>query len=169
MQGLESFYDEYVEKVYKYFYIYCLNRHVAEDLTSHTFISFIDKVSENNVADRKKYLYAIMRNVWADHLRSKYKEAVESLESIEDFELHAVRTVEEFESKDTKERLRVYLERLPEKQRQIAEMRFLRDMSPNEIAAEIGKDKKYVKTTQYRAVKNLRAMVEQPELGGMLS
>ena len=86
MEDLESFYDIYVDKVYKYFYINCFNRNIAEDLTSQTFVAFIDKSKDLKIDDNKKYLYAIMRNTWMNHLRTKYKESLESIESINDFE-----------------------------------------------------------------------------------
>ena len=169
MQDLEQIYDEYVDKVYKYFYIQCLDRHSAEDLTSHTFISFIEKLKVKKVDDNKKYLYAIMRNVWMDHLRTKYKQAVESIESIEDFEQHAEQAITVFESRDLKERAFYFINRLPEKQAQVARMRLIEGYNLREIAKELGKSMSYVKTTQNRALKSLRLMLEQPELGGIVS
>ncbi len=88
MFNAEQFYDEYVGKVYKYFYVHCLDRHSAEDLTSQTFVYFLDKIEEGNIDDHKKYLYAIMRNVWADFLRLRYKQAFESLDNMEDIDTH---------------------------------------------------------------------------------
>lgn len=169
MQDLEQIYDEYVDKVYKYFYIQCLDRHTAEDLTSHTFISFMEKLKENKVTDNKKYLYAIMRNVWMDHLRLKYKQAVDSIDSIEDFEQHAEQAISVFESKDLKERASYFIGKLPEKQAQVARMRLIEGYSLKEIATKLGKNMAYVKTTQNRALKSLRLMLEQPELGGIVS
>ena len=89
MIELENFYESHVDKVYKYFYIQVLNRQIAEDLTSQTFLKFVAKVQDTTIKQYKKYLYGIMRNVFADYLREKYKNLnVEYLEDIHDFELY---------------------------------------------------------------------------------
>ena len=168
MQDLESFYDVYVDKVYKYFYINCLNRHVTEDLTSQTFIAYIEKQHKIGEQKQKQYLYAIMRNVWADYLRQKYKESIASLEEIEDFESYADQVVSRYEAKSLQERAAEFIQRLPEKQRQVAHLRFIDKLSPSEIAAELNTSTLYVKTTQHRALKALRTMIERAEIGGAL-
>lgn len=167
MQDLEAFYDQYIDKVYKYFYINCLNRHIAEDLTSHTFVAFIEQMQQGRVDDHKKYLYAIMRNVWANHLRKKYQEVVESIEAIEDFEAHTEKAVYHFEAASLHQRASVYIDQLPEKQRRVAHMRMIEGMTIRQIAKEIGKNTAYVKTTQGRAIKSLKNLLEHPEQGGI--
>ena len=167
MEDLEIFYEEYADKVYKYFYVQCLDQHIAEDLTSQTFVEFIAKIQEDlSIKDNKKYLYGIMRNTWANYLRAKYRDLVDSVESIEDFEQHAEESVESFESKTMKERALTFITKLPHAQRQIAYMRLIEEKGLGEIAGEIGKNIFYVKTTQSRAIKSLRAMLEHPEMKG---
>lgn len=168
MEDLENFYDKYVDKVYKYFYINCFERSIAEDLTSQTFVAFIDKSKDLKIDDSKKYLYAIMRNTWMNYLRTKYKESLESLESISDFEVYAETQVQDYESKSIKDRAYMFIKQLPEKQGQVAKMRLIDEMTIREIAKKLGKNTGYVKTTQGRAIKNLKKMLESPELGGGL-
>lgn len=167
MSDVEGIYDAYVDKVYKYFYINCLNRHVAEDLTSQTFVAFVEKAGSRTIKDYKTYLYAIMRNTWAEHLRKKYKEAVDALESIEDFEAYSEQTISAYEDADIKGRAARFIEMLPESQRQIARMRLLEEKSLKEIAQELNKSMSYVKTTQNRAIKSLKRILKQPETGGL--
>ncbi len=169
MQELEAFYDEHVDKVYKYFYINCLNRHIAEDLTSQTFVKFIDKVKSQEIDDDKKYLYGVMRNVWMDYLRAKYNEKLVSIDQIEDFEAHAEQVVSSFQSKDMKQRAKQFIHKLPPKQRQVIHMRLIEEKTLKDIASELGKNMSYVKTTQQRAIKRLKVMLENPEFeGGLL-
>lgn len=168
MEDLEKFYDSYVDKVYKYFYINCFERSIAEDLTSQTFVAFIDKSKDLKIDDNKKYLYAIMRNMWMNYLRIKYKESLESIESIGDFEIFAETTIKDYESKSIKDRALGFIKCLPEKQCQVAKMRLIDEMTIREIAKKLGKNTGYVKTTQGRAIRNLKKMLEGPELGGSL-
>jgi RNA polymerase sigma-70 factor (ECF subfamily) len=167
MKELELFYDEHIDKVYKYFYIQCLNRHLAEDLSSETFVAFIAKAKNGSIDNQTKYLYAIMRNVWTNYLRKKYKESVDSYESIEDFEDHAIQIIENFEAQSLSQRAGKYIDRLPDKQRKVAELRLVQGLGIREIAKELGRTISYVKTTQNRALKELKLMLEEPEFGGV--
>ncbi|MCA9345929.1 sigma-70 family RNA polymerase sigma factor [Candidatus Saccharibacteria bacterium] len=167
MIELENFYESHVDKVYKYFYIQVLNRQIAEDLTSQTFLKFIAKVQGTTIKQYKKYLYGIMRNVFADYLREKYKNLnVEYLEDIHDFEVYIDNSISDYEAKNSSQRLNAYIENLPKKQREVALMRFIEQKSLKETADQLGKNIVYVKTTQYRATKSLMKLIKQPYLGG---
>lgn len=166
MVDLEAFYDEYVDKVYKYFYINCLDRHTSEDLTSKTFIGFMEKIDSQPVVDPKKYLYGIMRHVWTDFLRQKYKEKLIQVESIEDFAAHSDEQVSEFESVSVKKRALKYIEKLPAKQKQVAHLRLIEKMSVKETARQLGHTAAYVKTTQNRAIKRLKVLLAAPYMEG---
>ncbi|HMT18911.1 MAG TPA: sigma-70 family RNA polymerase sigma factor [Candidatus Saccharibacteria bacterium] len=157
--NLEQFYGEHVDKIYKYFYIQSLDKHIAEDLTSQTFIAFMER-NALDLQDNKKYLYGIMRHVWSDYLRQRYKQSLQSIEDIDDFEAHADAQVHEYEDTSFVERAQRYIDRLPEKQRIIARLRFIEERSVKEVASMVGKSSLYVKTTQHRATRNLKSMLE---------
>ena len=70
---LPKFYDEHVDKVYKFFYIKSLDKHIAEDLTHDTFVAFMDKQDKFSAVSAKQYLYGIMRNTWINFLKMKYQ------------------------------------------------------------------------------------------------
>jgi RNA polymerase sigma-70 factor (ECF subfamily) len=161
--NLEELYDEQVAKVYKFFYIQCLNQPVAEDLTSQTFMILIDKASALHIDEPKKYLYGIMRKVWLEYLREKYKTLASDIEAIDDFEQHIEEEIETFGT-DVSARLRKYVDRLPESQRTVVQLRHYEDMSPKEVAIELGKDMNYVNVTYKRAMKSLRKLIESPHL-----
>ncbi|MBC7943147.1 sigma-70 family RNA polymerase sigma factor [Candidatus Saccharibacteria bacterium] len=169
MVDLEEFYDEYVSKIYKFFYINCLDRHTSEDLTSKTFISFMEKADSRPIDDPKKYLYGIMRHVWMDFLRLKYKEKLIQIESIDDFAVYSEEQVHEFESASIKKRALQYIERLPAKQRLVAQLRLIEELSIKETAEQLGHTTSYIKTTQNRAIKSLKALLETPYMKGGLS
>ncbi|MCA9347057.1 sigma-70 family RNA polymerase sigma factor [Candidatus Saccharibacteria bacterium] len=160
--SLEELYDSQFDKVYKFFYIQCLNRHVAEDLTSSTFTILVDKYYALHIDDPKKYLYGIMRKVWLEYLREKYQNQADSIEQIEDFESFATETVEEYDKASVAERLRKYVEKLPEAQRKVVVLRHYHDKAPRQVAEELEKDMNYVKVTYRRAIKTLREIIKDP-------
>lgn len=161
------FYDEHVDKVYKFFYIKCLDRTTAEDLTSDTFMAFIEQASLHHVTDEKKYLYGIMRNTWLHFLRDKYQQALTDVENIEDFASHVDDSVASYDVADSvQNRLYPYIERLPARQREVLILRIIDNKSVKEIALELGKDRNYVKTTYRRAIVSLRGMLSHPYMEG---
>jgi RNA polymerase sigma factor (sigma-70 family) len=104
-----------------------------------------------------------MRNTWVNFLKMKYQKVTEAIEEIEDFESYALEAVNEFEGYESSHaRLRKFVDRLPEKQRAVLEMRVYGDMSVGQTASELGKDKNYVKTTYQRALISLRNMLAAP-------
>ncbi len=162
---IEEIYDGYVEKVYKFFYIKCLDRDIAEDLTSATFMSYLERVegSAAVIDDKVKYLYGIMRNTWLTYLRDKYRKHELVLESMDDFEGYASQEIEEFEDVSVKERAARVIALLPEKQREIVSLRLLEELSIKEISNHFGKDVNYVKTTYKRGFRRLKQLVESQE------
>lgn len=161
---LEEVYDAYLNTVYKFFYIHCFDRAVAEDLTAQTFLAFAEHYSKpgTTIRDAKKFLYGIMRNVWLMHLRDKYRRAETSMEEIEDIERYVEKTVVDYSGASIRERAVPYIERLPEQQQKIVYMRLINERSIKDIADDIGKDSNYVKTTYKRGVKNLRRLLAVP-------
>lgn len=168
MSELEKLYDQQVGKVYKFFYTQSLNRQTSEDLTSQTFIAFIEKFQSQTIDQPKKYLYGIMRLVWIKFLRQKYQANLVDIENIADFEDFSNTTIAEFEGKSIKERAMQYIEKLPLKQQRVAKMRLIEEKSVKQVAVELQKSRFYVKTTQNRALKSLRKMLNSPYLEGVV-
>lgn len=160
---LEAFYDEYVDKVYKFFYIKSLNKALAEDLTSQTFIAYMEKASSIEINQHKQYLYGIMRTVWITFLQKKYAESISYFEDIDNFEDFAEQEITTYESKESiNERLLVFIKKLPKKQQSVVSMRLIDGLSNGEIAEALGKNKGYVKTTYQRGLKRLREYLQHP-------
>ncbi|HJQ09017.1 MAG TPA: sigma-70 family RNA polymerase sigma factor [Candidatus Saccharimonadales bacterium] len=159
---VEDVYDLHADKVYKFFYIKCLDKAVAEDLTSQTFMALVERMQGKGpvIADHKKFLYGTMRNIWLMHLRKKYQQNEQSIASIEDFESYIDAEVEEYESLTIKQRAEVFINQLPERQKEVVSLRLLEDQSIKDIAALLQKDRNYVKTTYKRGLKRLKGLVE---------
>lgn len=159
---LEEFYDEHVERVYKFFYFKSLNKQVAEDLTQETWIRYIEK--QRTIDDTKKYLYGVMRNCWLEFLREKYSSLTSDIEQQEDFEQYVEMENRANVSDDLPARVQQYIDLLPDKQRQVFELRFVQGLNIKEAAYELGKDKNYVKITYKRALGTLRSIIKEPYL-----
>lgn len=157
-ETIDTLFHRYLRKIYKYFYYRTLVRELAEDLTSSTFLKFVETANKSNISDSKAYLFGIASHVWNDYLRRKYTQlelplndavVAEEIDDESRYELHK-----------REAHLHALIEQLPEKQRDILRLRLVEKKSLGEICAELGKDMNYVKTTQKRAIKKLKALLE---------
>jgi RNA polymerase sigma-70 factor (ECF subfamily) len=161
-----SFYNENLEKIYKFFYFKTLSKEVAEDLTQDTFISFVKIVKDqNNIENLVAFLYGIAKNIFLRYLKDKYKSGIPFSEFERDFENYAEEYVENIKNKKTlEERASEFIKYLPPKQKIVVQLRFIEKLSLKEIADKLNKDMNYVKTTQKRGIANLRRYVELGDL-----
>lgn len=162
MQDIETVYIENVDAIYKFFYIKCLNKSMAEDMTSQTFMAYLEAPAKDSIENQRKYLYGIMRNIWINFLREKYTRHVVNYEQIEDFEHYILEANEAFDATPMKDNATTLISQLPDRQREIAHKRLIEEMTLDEIALALNKTKRYVRTTQNRAIKNLKKMLNEP-------
>lgn len=159
---LPQFYEDHVDKVYKFFYIKNFNKQIAEDLTSQTFIEFMQQMKIQSIDQPTKYLYGIMRYVWIGFLREKYQQEIVAIEGIEDFEDYSTKEVQHYESATSYQRALDLLKDLPTKQQEVLRIRIVENRSVKETAAIMGKDSNYVKTMHHRALVTLRSRLQNP-------
>jgi RNA polymerase sigma-70 factor (ECF subfamily) len=161
--AVSDLYDLHMEKIYRFFYYKVLSKEVAEDLTSETFLTFVNSIKKGkNISNPKNFLFGIAKFIFLKYLKKKYQaneiplsfESIDFVQYIEDFiqEIDRTPTIEERAIK--------YIHLLPEKQRDVIYMRLIQKMNLSEIAQKLGKDMNYVKKTQQRGLRNLRNLIE---------
>lgn len=158
---IETVYDSHVDKVYKFFYIKCLDRDIAEDLTSQTFMLLCEQmqIEGRQIDNYTKFLYGIMRNVWLMHLRRKYQRPELAIEGIDDFEDYVDTAIEDYAGLTVKQRAEIIINQLPEKQREVVTRRLLHEQPIADVARDLGHDRNYVKTTYKRGLKRMKQLI----------
>ncbi len=157
---VEDAYGRHMEHIYAFFAAKLLDRKVAEDLTSETFLTFVKQIKQNeNIENIRAYLYGIARNVFMQHLRRKYAMPSVRYIEIDDFATYVETQSADVRSKSLEERITPLIKLLPEKQRIVIHLRLHDKLTLPEIASKLGRDMNYVKTTQKRAIKKLRELV----------
>jgi RNA polymerase sigma-70 factor (ECF subfamily) len=143
-------YDRYVDRVYAYVSRRAGSRAVAEDITSAVFEQALANLPrfEWRGAPFAAWLFRIAANALADHWRGEGRASHEPPPEVPD----------EREHQDLERRLTVFqlVDRLPEAQRQVIEMRFVEGRGIREIAAALDRTEGAVKQLQLRALENLR-------------
>jgi len=159
-----DFYEQMSPEVLCFFVTRTENPQRAIDLTHETFIKAFEHRREFRGASDEQaaaWLWRIARNELAQHWRSRSAElaAVERLGlehvSLSDGE---VLEGEQFIAADElREQIRRALEVLPEDQREVVRLRFLDDLSYEEIAQKLGVSNDAVRTRTSRALRALRS------------
>ncbi|MBN1374244.1 sigma-70 family RNA polymerase sigma factor [Candidatus Dojkabacteria bacterium] len=157
---LETLYNENIVKIYRFFYSRTLSQAVSEELTSQTFLAFAENSrSKTTIENPVGYLYGIAKHIFISYLKQKGHEIPLEIERLEIYE-EIEQTTYRIESNGyTQSQIETFIDRLPEKQRQIAKLRLLQKLKTKEICEKICKDNNYVKTTMKRAIKSLRLMI----------
>lgn len=143
-------YDRNVDRVYAYVSRRTGNRAVAEDITSAVFeqaLANLPKFEWRGVPF-VAWLFRMASNALADHWKREGRDSHELPAEIPD----------EREHQDLERRVSLFqlVDRLPDAQRQVIQMRFVEDRSIREVAAALERSEGAVKQLQLRALENLR-------------
>lgn len=131
-------YDNNFKTIYRFFYYKVLDQTIAEDLTSKTFLTFVELFDQGKDIEKpKNFLYGIAKNIFLKYLRAKYKNPVSLGKSIEDFATYVQEFLKKFDKgKTLEERAKPFIAKLPEKQKAVIELRLIKKYSLQEIAGE---------------------------------
>jgi RNA polymerase sigma factor (sigma-70 family) len=146
----DAIYVDNVTRIYRLMYSKVGNRPDAEDLTAEVFVAALGplRVSASR-GEVRGYLVATARTVLAGYWRRRLGVEVTTIDP--DAELHA--PDEPDRPSRAPERARRVLGSLPERYRQILELRFLQAMSLKEAAREMDVTVGNAKVLQHRALR----------------
>jgi len=161
-------YDANVEEINRFVYFKIGNREEANDLTSMIFLKAWNHIQNKTLEDAKTLralLYKIARNSIIDYYRdtgSKIR-ATFSLDDENhkiDVEDDKVATPDRLDEEANLELIRRQLPQLKEEYREVIIMKFINDLSLEEIADISGKSKGNIRVLLHRALNALRELVE---------
>jgi len=143
-------YDRNVDRVYAFISRRAGSRAVAEDVTAEVFEPALTKLGkfEWRGVPFVAWLYRIASNALADHWKRERRDSHDLPPDVPD----------EREHQDLERRVSLFqlVDRLPDAQRQVIQMRFVEDRTIREVAAALDRSEGAVKQLQLRALENLR-------------
>lgn len=158
--GVAAVYDAYADKVYGFLLKRCGDKELAEDLTSKTFVKFLEQVAsiEWRGVSLGAWLYRVATNALTDHWRSasvRMDVAVDTdawdLPSAADNPAWFAERVFE------KEKLAECLKALSPRDQEVLSLRFFGERDVPEIAAVLGVSANHASVLAYRALGRLRS------------
>lgn len=146
---MDEIFQQNAKIVYQFLYSMCRDENLAEDLTQETFLKAIESIQRFNGSCKiSTWLCQIAKHLLYQHWTSCKNyycvELDESLEAVSDTERHVMNRMELSDMWGK-------VQCLPEKMKQVVELRILSDFSFKEIGHMLKKSENWARVTFYRA------------------
>ncbi len=157
-------YDTYHQDVFQFLIYLVKNRSIAEDLSHEVYVRVLKSYDRfEGKSTEKTWLFAIAKNVAIDYFR---KNSVRASRTFDAFDWETHQLVSPSKSPDSlvelnddfREMLNA-LEKCTGDQKMVIIMRYFQELSIAETAEILNWSEGKVKTTQHRAIKQLRAIL----------
>jgi RNA polymerase sigma-70 factor (ECF subfamily) len=158
--AFEHIYDELVKPVYRYIY-YRVDPQVAEDLTEETFLKVWQNLKQYKKGQHpfSSWVFKIAHNLVCDYYRKNqiFSEIDEGMAAPEESHNPSIKV----NLRLNQIKLRKAITKLPEQAQQVIILKYINDLSNEEIAQVTGKTEGAVRIIQFRALKQLRGILEE--------
>jgi len=164
-------YDENVKDIHRFVYFKIGKKEEADDLTSMIFLKAWNHIQNNTLEDAKTLralLYKIARNAIIDHYRDSGNKLSASLDDEKNPLEIVAEGKDQQEIMDNTANLELIKSKLPllkDEYREVIILKFINDLSLEEIADITGKTKGNIRVILHRALNALRELVEEDEKG----
>ena len=168
-EAFDTLLIRYKQRLFSYIFQMVRDRDLADEIFQETFIKAITTIRQGRYSDMGKFsawLYRIARNLAVDSFRAEKGENVVSADDA-DYDVLNRRELAEDTIEDVmvdlqiEEDLRRLVDRLPDVQRQVLEMRYYQDLSFKEIAEITGVSINTALGRMRYAILNLRRMAKE--------
>lgn len=153
-------YDHYIEPIYRFVLIKTGSKHEAEDLTHEVFLSAWQNLKNYRFQGHpfSSWLYQIARNKVIDYYRTR--KAHTSFDGLDEEVLKIVGVVENnLEATLAMDSVKKAIAQLGQEQQDVIIMKFIEDLSNEEIATALNKSEGAVRLLQHRAINNLKEIL----------
>jgi len=160
--ALSEIYDRYEERIFAYIYWRIGDANLAEDLTAQVFLKMLEAIRHDKAwhSSFSGWLYRIAHNLIIDQYRRRSKTSHQSIDDIPTLPAKEEGPAQALERQVEADNLRKAISRLTDEQAAVVSLRFLEGYSITEVAAMLTKTEGAIKALQYRAVSNLRHLLE---------
>jgi len=164
-EAFTEVYDENVSDIYRFVYYIIGSAEEAKDLTSVVFLNTWNHIQNNTLEDAKTLralLYKVARNVIIDHYRDRSSKTVSLDDERNPIDIAADNEEESrLDNAQDLELIRKKLPLLKVEYREIIIMRFINDLTLEEIADITQKSRGNVRVIIHRALTALKELIEE--------
>lgn len=159
MTELEEIYEQYFKDVYLFVFSLSKNQHIAEDVTSETFLKVIHSLDLfQGDSDLKVWLFQIAKNTYFSYLRNNKRMVPTEAFHKEKDELNVEKKVID---QDESMRIHKILHELTEPYKEVFTLRMFGELSYKDIGEIFGKTDNWACVTFYRARQQIKEKMEE--------
>lgn len=154
-------YDHYLAPIYRFVFLKISDKSETEDLVHEIFLSAWKNICNFSPQGFpfSSWLYQIARNKVIDHYRTKKTHL--TLETLAEEKFKTTDAIAHQIDTDTELReIKNAMQQLNEDQQNILLLRFVEDLSYQEIAALLNKNEGAIRLIQHRALRNLKKILK---------
>jgi RNA polymerase sigma-70 factor (ECF subfamily) len=154
------FYEDTVDRVYRFTWVLVKDPDRAEDLTAETYLKAWN--ARHSLKDRARassWVMSIAHNCAYSHLRSA-RETID-MSALTNHADAYVDPVDNMEFSATLDQLRDAFQHLTPEQQQVIFLRFFEGNSHDEVAREMERQPNAIRAIQFRALKRLRKLLDR--------
>lgn len=164
----ERLYEEYHQSIFQFLFYMVRNRQVAEELVQEVYIKVLNSISSfEGRSSEKTWIYAIARHVGVDWVRQQQRKKRKVLGLFElsqkEYQIRDEEPLPDEVVTKREEIQEVYkaLKKCTIDQQQVVILRYIESLSISETASILGWTESKVKTTQHRAIKVLKELLNK--------
>ncbi|HOU14172.1 MAG TPA: sigma-70 family RNA polymerase sigma factor [Anaerolineae bacterium] len=160
--ALAQIYDTFAPAIYRYVYRRTGHQNTAEEITAETFHRFLVALKHGSGPTEylSAWLYRVAHNLIVDFYRRQPPQEPESLDNVEESLAEPDQGAAHVERQMQVEQARAALRQLTPLQQQIITLRYLEELSNEDIALIVERTEGAVKALQHRALDSLRRILE---------
>lgn len=167
--SLQHLYKEYADELYSYGMKIHGDNYLVKDCIQDVFIQLIEKRKSLTITPQiHTYLFKSLRNKLFEELRSKNRklDIITQLSEFEtDYEKHAEQNIiEDEEDNSIRKKIRISIEKLPDRQKEIIYLKYTKGFSYDEIANLLQINKASARTLLYRTLKTMKELLSNNTL-----
>jgi RNA polymerase sigma-70 factor (ECF subfamily) len=163
---IDEWFHRYVDDINNYLVHFTGNKDV-EDLVQDTFIrALLGLQNFRGASHPKTWLLSIARNVAIDNMRRNRRTATRHFGEIESIQSVNLQPEEIFENNEAVSSVMNEINRLKQEYREVVVLRLMIGLSIAETCETLGWSESKVKSTQHRAMKQLRRVLAGIERSG---
>lgn len=153
--------EEYADALFRHCLIRIRDREIAKDIVQETFSRAWLYLSEGKKIEyTRAFLYRVANNLIVDHVRKKKSSSLDAMMDDDGYEPVDEAATNPADVPAAREALKL-LASLDEIYQTVISMRYLEEMSPKEIALELGVSENVVSVRIHRGMERLRQLADR--------
>ncbi|WP_096202024.1 RNA polymerase sigma factor SigX [Bacillus sp. FJAT-45350] len=168
--AFERLFETYHQSLFQFIFYMVRHRETAEELVQEVYIKVLQSFENfEGKSSEKTWIYSVARHVTIDYIRKQNRKKrkwfglVGSIDEI-DIRDDAPLPEEIVTKRDEIRQIYKGLQKCTVDQQQVIVLRYIEALSIYETAEILGWSESKVKTTQHRAIKSLKDILQQPRL-----